>query len=158
MIGILLVNDAFDGNFAARIAVGILQADADAAHAAFEKFARGVHDFEFVGGGAEADDIVLGDQAIQNAAARFGAVEVKLVTFGDEQADARAARFGEDVGSDGGGPADQFDVLEKFLRVGKIQFCGCLREAVEEADGQVVRSGVYLHAEHFVCFGEESVR
>src|SRR5271155_358897 len=36
MIGILLVNDAFDGNFAAGIAMGILQADADAAGAAFE--------------------------------------------------------------------------------------------------------------------------
>src|SRR5271156_6767754 len=41
MIGVLLVNDAFDGNFAARIAMGILQADADAADAAFQELARG---------------------------------------------------------------------------------------------------------------------
>ena len=39
-------------NFAAGIVMGALQADADAAHAAFEKLARGVHDFQFVGGAA----------------------------------------------------------------------------------------------------------
>src|SRR5271154_1722464 len=41
MIGILLVNNALDGNFAAGIAVGILPADADGAHTAFEELARG---------------------------------------------------------------------------------------------------------------------
>jgi hypothetical protein len=45
MIGVLLVNDAFNGYFAAGIAMGILQADTDAADAAFEEFAGGVHDF-----------------------------------------------------------------------------------------------------------------
>src|SRR5580658_4771866 len=59
MVGVLLVNDALDENFAARVAVGILQADANATDAAFKEFARGVHDFEFVGGRAEADHVVL---------------------------------------------------------------------------------------------------
>src|SRR5580658_1064322 len=73
MIGVLLVNDAFDGNFAARIAMGILEADADAAHAALEKFASSVHDFELAGRRAEADHIVFEDQTIENATAEFGA-------------------------------------------------------------------------------------
>ena len=42
-------------------------------------------------------------------------------------------------------------LLEKFIRVRKTQFCGSLREAVEEAHSQVVRSGVHFHAEDFVC-------
>src|SRR5271155_4701375 len=135
MIGILLVNDAFDGNFAAGIAMGILQADADAADAAFEELARGVHDFELVGGRAEANHILLGNQAIENAAAGFGAVEVELMACGDQQTDARAAGFGEDVGSDGGGPANELDVLKKFPRVGETEFRCSLRKAVEEANG-----------------------
>src|SRR5271156_6501380 len=135
MIGILLVNDAFDGNFAAGIAMGILQADADAAGGAFGEVARGVHDFELVGGRAEANHILLGNQAIENAAAGFGAVEVELMACGDQQTDARAAGFGEDVGSDGGGPANELDVLKKFPRVGETEFRCSLRKAVEEANG-----------------------
>ena len=50
MIGILLIDDFLDGDFAAGILMRAFQADADAADAGFEEFACGVHDFGFVGG------------------------------------------------------------------------------------------------------------
>ena len=70
------------------------------------------------------------------------------------------------------GPADSARTLEVMvvdqrmsstcsrnsLVSGKSSFAAPCGEAVEEADGQVVRRGVHLDAEGFVCAGEKGVR
>ena len=48
-------------------------------------------------------------------------------------------------------------MFEEFGGAGKTEFSGGLREAIEQADGEIVRSGVYFHAERFFMFGEEGV-
>ncbi len=75
----------------------------------------------------------------------------------DEQADSRAAKFGEDVRSDRGGPANQIDVFEEGGRIGKAEFRGALCEAIEQADGQVVRSRVDFGGEDLLATCEDSV-
>ena len=40
---------------------------------------------------------------------------------------------------------------------GKPSLTGRLRQTIEQADGQVVGSGVHFHAERFFTFGEEGV-
>ena len=49
------------GDFAAGILMRALQADADAADAAFEQLASGVHDVRFAGGVIYADDVALAE-------------------------------------------------------------------------------------------------
>ena len=69
MIGILLINDSLEGDFALGILMRALQADADAANAAFEQRARGIHDFGF-GGGVISRSRLRGDEGFEDGAVR----------------------------------------------------------------------------------------
>ena len=158
MVGVLLIDDAFDRDLRGRIAMRIFQADADAADAPLEQRAGGRHDLGVVRRIADADDVGVGHEAIQDEAAGLGAVEVLFVAAGYEQADAGAVRFGENVGGDRGRPANQLDMFEELGGIGETQLGRALRQAIEQADGEIVRSGVDLGAGQRFPVAEQSVR
>ena len=157
MIRVLLIDDPLDRDFALRMAVGTLKADANSAHAAFQQKPRCAHHIRLARRAVHADHIPLGEQAVQHGVPGFLAVKVSFMAMRDKHADSRPAQLGEDVRGDRRGPADQLYVFEKCCRVWKIELRRCLRETIEQTHGQIVRRRIHFHADHIVAAGKQTV-
>src|ERR1700741_2258792 len=122
MIRILQIDRGLRRQLRSRVAMAVLEADADSPDATFEQPAGCVRHLSGIGGAIEADDVLFGEQAVQQRASRVISIEVFFVALRNQEADSWAAQFGENVGSDRGGPANEVDVFEEFGRIGKAEF------------------------------------
>lgn len=156
VVGILLVNDSLDVPLLLRILQRTLQAHTNPPHAALQQRADCLQN----SGAIEAfdpDHIVFIYYPIQDRAGLMCSVEILLVSLAHNQTDLRAALLRQYIRSDSRRPAQKLNLIEKGWQVGEAELGSAVGEAVEQADGEIVRGGINLGANYASAIAEDAV-